>query len=127
MFRAYHNSRKLARLAAPDAMQTLIDIAGDTDEEGRVRVVASLALLDAHCLSAGFASSRGGGDARPPMLRQTRHFGDPSHQCCVVELIEHSAEPLFTGHLRLRRPDQKARSRRPDITCALKGEISRFV
>jgi len=27
MDRAYHNSRKLARLAAPDAMQTLIDIA----------------------------------------------------------------------------------------------------
>ena len=27
-------------------MQTLIDIAGDPDEEGRVRVVASLAFLD---------------------------------------------------------------------------------
>ena len=50
------------------------------------------------------------------MLRQARHFSDPSRQCCVVELIEHSAEPLFTGHLRLRR-----------ITRALKGEISRFV
>ena len=61
------------------------------------------------------------------MLRQARHFSDPSRQCCVVELIEHSAEPLFTGHLRLRRTDQKARCRRPDITRALKGEISRFV
>ena len=27
-------------------MQTLIDIAGDPDEEARVRVVASLAILD---------------------------------------------------------------------------------
>ena len=46
MDRAYYHSRKLSRLAAPDAMQTLIDIAGDTEEEGRVRVVASLAILD---------------------------------------------------------------------------------
>ena len=61
------------------------------------------------------------------MLRQTRHFSDPSRQCCVGELIDHSAKPLFTGHLRLRRPDQKARSRRPDIARALKGEISSFV
>ena len=46
MDRAYHHSRKLARLAAPDAMQTLIDIAGDPEEDAQVRVVASLALLD---------------------------------------------------------------------------------
>src|SRR5712672_3073140 len=61
------------------------------------------------------------------MLRQTRHFSNPSRQCCVVELIDHSTEPLFTGQLRLRRADQKARSRRPDIARALKGKISRFV
>ena len=61
------------------------------------------------------------------MLRQTRHFSDPSRQCCVVELINDGAEPLFTGHLRLRLANQKARSRRPDIAGALKGEISRFV
>jgi hypothetical protein len=35
-----------------------------------------------------------------PMLRQARHFSDPSRQCCVVELINDSAEPLFR-HLRL--------------------------
>jgi hypothetical protein len=61
------------------------------------------------------------------MLCQAQHFSDTSRQCCVVELIDHSAEPLFTGHLRLRRADQKARSRRPDIARALKGEIPRFV
>jgi hypothetical protein len=31
------------------------------------------------------------------MLRQTRHFSDPSRQCCVVEFINYSAEPLVTG------------------------------
>jgi hypothetical protein len=61
------------------------------------------------------------------MLRQTGHLSDPSRQCRVVEVIDHSAEPLFTGHLRLRRTNQKARSRRSDIARALKGEISRFV
>jgi hypothetical protein len=57
------------------------------------------------------------------MLRQTRHFSDPSRQCCVFEFIDHSAEPLFTGHLRLRRADQKARSRRPDVARALQAEV----
>jgi hypothetical protein len=60
------------------------------------------------------ASLRPSGEDRPrrshidPMLRQARHFSDPSRQCCAVELVDHSAEPLFTGHLRLRCADQKA-------------------
>jgi len=41
------------------------------------------------------------------MLRQTRHFSDPSRQCCVVELIDHGAAPLFTGHLRCGAPTRK--------------------
>jgi hypothetical protein len=31
------------------------------------------------------------------MLRQARHFSDPSRQCRVVELIDHRAEPLSPG------------------------------
>jgi len=44
-------------------MQTLIDIAGNPDEEARVRVVASLALLDrAGVKPIDFDPAEGGGE-----------------------------------------------------------------
>src|SRR5262245_45378208 len=61
------------------------------------------------------------------MLSQARHFNYSSGQRLIVELINHSTEPLFTGHLRLRRANEEARRRRPDIARALKGKIPRFV
>ena len=43
--RAYYEARQLARIAAPDMMRSLIETAKD-DEDGRVRTVAALAVLD---------------------------------------------------------------------------------
>ena len=61
------------------------------------------------------------------MLSEAWHVNYSRRQRLIVELVNDGTEPLFTGHLGLRRADQKARSRRPDIARALKGEIPRFV
>src|SRR5260370_734249 len=61
------------------------------------------------------------------MLRQARHFNYSSRQGWIVELVNDSTETFLTGHIRLRRANQKARRRRPDIARALTGEITRFV
>ena len=61
------------------------------------------------------------------MLSEARHVNYSRRQCLIVELVNDGTEPLFTGHLRLRRANQKARRGRPDIARALTGEITRFV
>jgi len=44
--RLYHEARKLARDAAPEMMQVLIDLALDDEEDPRVRSVCAVAVLD---------------------------------------------------------------------------------
>jgi hypothetical protein len=42
----YFEARRLARQASPDMMEVLVDIANNPNEDGRVRAVCAVAVLD---------------------------------------------------------------------------------